>query len=317
MSLQATLYKDRGALPYTAVAALARGDVIHLPDGRAAVIPIETDAAKTVEPQIEGIFILPKTASIALLAGGDAYWDVSAGKVNFRADAGTPDFYIGTVAEDADGADTTCKVKLNEITRYDIELGTDKQTWTQALTGSGPPTIVNLAGGTVDMNIINTNEAQCVSLMSDHSVPVSAKPIFECKLTRVAASNNTLDLDIGLASGVSTTDFEAVTTFAAIHLDGGDNDIDTHSDDNTTDRAPADSTINDVDGKFFEAWIDARDPTNVKFYIDGVLVDTSELKRVLSDGTALLKAVAMIEKTTGTATGEMRIRRMRVRSQTE
>lgn len=317
MSLQATLYKDRGALPYTAVAALARGDVIHLPDGRAAVIPIETDAAKKVEPQIEGTFILPKTASIALLAGGDAFWDVSAGKVNFRADTGTPDFYIGTVAEDAAGADTTCKVKLNEITMYDIELGTDKQTWTQALTGSGPPTITNLAGGTVDMNIINTNEAQCVSLVSDHSVPVSAKPIFECKLTRVAASNNTLDLDIGLASGVSTTDFEAVTTFAAIHLDGGDNDIDTHSDDNTTDRAPADSTLNDVDGTYFEGWIDARDKDDVKYYIDGILVDTSASKRVLSDGTALLKAVAMIEKTTGTATGEMRVRRMRVRSQVE
>jgi len=157
-----------------------------------------------------------------------------------------------------------------------------------------------------------------VTLISNHTVLPTAKPVMEFRMTRVAASSNAVDIDIGLASAVSTSDFDAVAVFAAVHLDGGDNDIDTHSDDGTTDRALADSSINDTDATYFEGWVDARDDTNVKIYIDGVLVDTSSLPLILTAALATgIRPVYSIEKSSSTATAEGQVTRMRVRTQAE
>ena len=306
------------SLNFTAVAACQQGDVVLLPGGVAGIVAGNVIAGQQAAAQVEGVVKLPKTASIYLLPGGDAYWDVSAAKVNFKAESGTNDFFIGSIVLDAVGSDTYCYVDLNRRTRHTIDLERGGQEWTEALTGSGPPTLAVRSGGVLKANIINTNEAQAVTVKSVNGIPFSAKPILETRFTRVAASNNTLDLDIAFASGVSTTDFEAVASFAAVHLDGGDNKILVHSDDGTTDRAPADSTYVDVDGTENEVWIDMRDDTNVKVYSEGRLVDTSASKLILTAAlTTTAYAVASIEKSTGTATGEMRVSRLRVRHQAE
>ncbi len=62
--------------------------------------------------------------------------------------------------------------------------------------------------------------------------------------------------------------------------------------------------------------IDGRDPANVLFYVDGILVDTSSAKRTLA-AAQNYAAVFMVEKTTGTAVGGGKVSRMRVRTQTE
>lgn len=318
MALQGNYIQDGNVMDFTPVAACAAGDVVQLPGGLAGLCSSAMVASQKGSVMVSGIVEIAKKANIALLAGGDVYWDVSASVANFKPDSGTTDFYVGTVAEDAAAAATTVKVRLNHVTRYEIDLERGGQEWTQVLTGSGPPTLTVMAGGYLKANIINTNEAQAVTLISNRTVLPTAKPIMEFKMTRVAASGSASDFDIGLASAVSTTDFDAVAIFAAVHLDGGDNNIDTHSDDGNVDRALADSGIDDVDGTYFEGWVDARDDTNVKIYIEGVLVDTSALPLVLTAALATgIRPVFSLEKSTGTETAEGRVSRMRVRTMAE
>jgi predicted RecA/RadA family phage recombinase len=67
----------------------------------------------TFEGQTEGVFTLPKTISEGDLAEGQPlYWDVANAKVTIDPSLGLP---IGTLAEAADTADTTCSVRLNGV----------------------------------------------------------------------------------------------------------------------------------------------------------------------------------------------------------
>ena len=316
MALQGQYIQDGCKMDFTPVAACLDGDVVLLPGGTAGICIGNIAAEQIGAVQVSGIVKLEKTTSMVLLVGGDAYWDVSASKVSYKADAGTNDFFIGRVTADATSSDTTCYVELNKRSRHIIDLHGADQEWTNAITGAA--TLAVYPGNIVRANLINTSEAECVTVMSKRTVLPTHKPILEARLSRIAASSNAVDIDVGLASGVSTSDFDAVAAFVAVHLDGGDNDIDTQSDDGVTDRALADSTINDTDATFFEVWIDCRDTANCLVYINGVLVDTSSLKLVLTDAlTTPLAAVISIEKTSGTATAELQVSRLRVRHQAE
>lgn len=313
--MESTFNQEGHVIDYLAIAAVTNGQIVQLPDGRAAQIKGDADAGEYVGAQVHGVITVPKTTGIALLVGGDAYWDISANKAHFRQESGVGDFYLGMVRADAASAATEVQIDLNKCARYEFNYGMDGQPWTaEELTGTGGAHLV-LPGGADRMTLSNANEAQQLGLKGTKGLPASANPIFEAKVTRVSASNDTVDIDVGLASGTHATDFESVTAFVAVHLDGADNDIDTHSDDGTTDRAPADSTINDVDATPFEIWIDCRDDADVKFYIDGVLVDTSASKRILTAAVGtVLYPTAMIEKTAGTATAEFVVHRMRART---
>lgn len=300
---------------YTCVASVYHGQVVQLADGRAAVTAGSASAGKIVGAMVRGIFQVAKTTGIALLAGGDVYWDLSANKAHFRPEAGTGDFRIGTVHSDAASADTTVYIVLNGVSNYTIDLGDPGQEWTVGSVAGTTATTINLPGGTAQLNILSTSEAQGCAVVSNRSIPASAKPIFEARVAKFSASGSDVDFDIGLAAGSHASDFETVTVFAAFHTDGGDDNWDTHSDDGTTDRAPADSTVDMVDDTYDELWVDCRDDTDVKYYINGVLVDTSASKRILTAGlTTALKAVAMVEKSTGTQTAEFRVSRMRART---
>jgi len=304
---------------FTPVAACNSGDVVQLPGGLAGVCTTDIAAGIQGAARIDGVYKLTKTASIALLIGGDMWWDVSAGKGNFKGDLASTDYKFGTVHADAIGADTYCYGRLNGTTNYDIDLSNDSSGWVAEELAAGVAGAVNAhPGGGAQIVISADSEVQANVLRSVRTVLVSSKPIFETIFTRSATTDAANDLDIGLATGGHASDFETVADFAAFHLDGDDLNIDTHSDDGGTDRAPADSTIDHVEGTFGEYWIDARDDTNVKFYVDGILVDTSSTKRILTAALARgVAAVAMIEKTTGTSVGGMRITRMRVRKQAE
>lgn len=306
------------SLDYTAVAAVVAGDIVQHPSGLAGIVNYDAAAGAKTSVRVSGVVTLPKTTNIALLQGGDAYWDVSAGKTHYRPEAGTPDYFVGGILADANAAATTVDIVLNSRTRYTIDLERGGQEWTpEELTGTGGSYNV-LPGVPVQLVLSNANEAQQVALKSVHTIPASAKGIAEFRVAQFAASDNTVDIDFGIASGSHATDFEAVTAFAAFHQDGGDVNISTHSDDNTTDRAPADSTLDHVDDAYSEYWIDFRDDTNVLFYVNGVLVDTSATKRILTGAlaTAML-LILMMEKTAGTATGEVRASRMRARTLAE
>lgn len=303
---------------FTAVAALLAGDVVNLPTGRAGVVVTDVATGRLGSAHVSGMFKVAKTDLIAFLQGGDVYWDVSAAKAHFRPESGSIDFKIGTVYNDALGADAYVHFSLNGRTNYPIDLngGGDAPDFTVGAVAGTTATVVNLVGGMAQINIAATSEAQGAAVVSNHGVLGSNKPIAEFRVAKYSASGTAIDMDWGIATGSHASDFESITAFAAFHQDGGDDVIDTHSDDNVTDRAPATSGISLVDDTYAEYWLDARDDTNVKFYVDGILVDTAASKRILTAALASsLKLILEVEKTTGTETAELRCSRARMRTQ--
>ena len=319
---ESTNVQNGCVVDYTAVAAIVAGDVIRTTGGLAGVVPCAVDAGRLAGAVVEGIVSLAKTANIVFLAGGDVYWDVSAGKAHFRPESGTPDFYVGVCVEDAAASATTVKVALNKVQRYDIDLERGVNPgdgWTNEATNGLGVTVQGIVEGVYKAEFDAVAEAAQAALYSRHGLPNSAKLIFEGRVAVYDKGDNAaLDIDFGLASASHATDFEAIAALVAAHIDGNTLDIKVHSDDGTTDVAPVDSTIDAVDDTFFEVWIDCRNLADVQVYVNGVDAVPAGTTLVLSAAAATaMYPIIMIEKTNDDTVADVRVSRMRVRSQTE
>lgn len=294
----------------TLAAAASAGEVRQLSNGLAAVMQgLNSASSGDVRSfKTEGQFVLTKAAGVVLLDGGRAYWDHSANAVTYKK-VNDRDFYVGRVVGDAASADTECVVNLNVDPKPQINLLTDGAlsvaTGTAAAGGFGLPAV---RGGVPSLSLTATSEAQCVDLLSVDRVALSSNPIAEFVI-RLGANGSTsaVDLNLGLANGTSTTDADAIAESAFFHIDGGALDVFAESDDGTTEVAAIDTTINITEGAAvanrMEFWLDGRDPSNVKYYIDGaeVLAATSNLGNIAA-ATGPLGLLVHLEKTTGTAT---------------
>lgn len=306
----ATYLRGRDEPRLTTAAALDPGQIIQMQDGRAGVVNTASGASvgDRVTVTTAGQFTVTKTSGVVLLDGGRAYWDHSANAVTFRK-VNDRDFYLGRVVGDAASADTTCVVNLNVNPPADIDMLRDGAlsvaTGTAAAGGFGLPVPY---GGALGLSLTATNEAQCVDLLSVDRVALSSNPIAEF-IVRIAAngSTNAVDLSIGLANGTSTTDADTITESAFFHIDGGATTIFAESDDGTTEVAATDTTTTFTAGSAVanrkEFWLDARDPSNVKYYVDGVevLSATANLGNI-AVATGPLGLLVHLEKSSSTAT---------------
>ena len=304
---------------FTPTTAVVAGQVVQLPDGRAAVAPRSIPASTLGAVQVCGLARLDKAASIVILAGGRVYWDASANKATFRT-VNDADFYLGTAAADAASSATTVDVFLNVMQQNTIDAingpSLSVATGTAAAGGFGLPQVY---GGARALTLTATNEAQCVDLLSVDRVSVTSNPILEAQV-RIGANGSTsaVDFNIGLANGTSTTDADAITESVFFHVDGNSLDLLAESDDGTTEVSATDTTVNVTAGSAVanrvEFWIDARDPADVKLYVDGVRV-LSATAFVLTAATGPLGALAHLEKTSSTATaGPVYIDRLTIRT---
>jgi predicted RecA/RadA family phage recombinase len=294
-----------------ATAVLAAGAMIQDYDGKAGLVAGLNAVAigDTYTLQKEGVVELDKTASIVLLAGGRAYWDRANSKVTFKRVTGG--FYIGTVQADAASADATVLVNLNKYPINRIQW--DDDIWTTVLVGAATAA-KDAAGNRTKLAVIATNEAEKSDALSNEVIAIADGPILEARFTLVAnGSDATVDINFGLANGTNATDADAITEHVFFHVDGASQVINAQSKDGTTTVAAVTTTISAVDGTFQEFWIDARDPANVKLYIDGVRVLSGSTFK-LNAGTGPMKALVHIEKTTGTATGSVGVEFLNVRS---
>lgn len=292
---EAKLLRGRHEQRKVASAAIVSGEVHQLSDGRAGAYT-GLDAAASgdnLNMTTQGQFTLPKTTSMVLLKGGRAYWDHSANKVHFKP-VNDRDFFIGTVAADAAAADTTCVVNLNVEPKYEIELG--KGTWTQT-DSLGLGTLHKIGGEGVRMEFDAVAEAALASLLSDRSFLLTANAIAEFKINIVGNGDDAaLDINVGLANAGHATDADSITESVFIHVDGNVLNILAESDDGTTEVTATDTTIDYVEGTYFECWMDLRDPADIQIYVDGVLV-LAGTTFVLTDATGPLKALIHVEKT--------------------
>lgn len=320
MTAEATYLNDADTVNLTATAALASGEVIQVPDGRAGVVQGLAGIAAGAEASVlvRGVVTVQKTTAINILAGGRVYWDRSAGKAHFRPQSG--DFYMGTAYEDSldVAAGATVKVVLNEKQRnlVDFDGAPNGTLWTFGVTdGLGVVAATPTARTILAFDAVaEVAMAAMYPANTAQHAPLADGPICEMKVAIFDIGDNAvLDINFGIANETHATDFDTVAESVVFHLDGTALDILAESDDGTTEVAATDTTVDAVDDTYFEVWIDARDPADVQLYIDGVNVLPASVFK-LDAATGPLFPIVHMEKTSDDSTADLRVEFVRMRT---
>lgn len=304
-------------LDYVPDADITAGEVVQLRSGLAAVFPtaVDFDIAQTGAGIVEGVVRLDKAANIILLEGCRVFWDHSANVATFAA-ANDRDFYVGFAAADAAAADTYVDVVLNRNPSYVVDVAADP--FTTATTGTAVVGEAGFSGpkryGSAHRLLLTaTSEVQKVDILSDAGFAAGANAIVEFEVNVISdGSGSAPDFNIGVASATHGTDADSIAISAFVHLDGNSVNILAESDDGTNETAATDTTIDYAEGTPFTGWIDLRDMSSVKFYINGARV-LSGTTFNMSAATGNLFLLAHLEKTTGTDTYDVKINRFRAR----
>lgn len=316
---EATKYQDSGSvIDYTPDAAVSGGEVTQLADGRAAVLPVDLASGELGAAEAVGIWSVTKAANIAFLKGTDVFWDHSANAATYKP-VSDRDFWLGTAAEDTAASASEVKVNFNVAAQYKVDLNRDGfksvLAGTAAAGGFGYP--VEL-GGTTVFELTATNEAQKVDLLSVQGFAPGANWIAEGKFRVISDGAGTAaDLSLGVASGTNATDADSIAESAFVHLNANDTNIYAESDDGTNEVAATDTTIDYTEGSDaaneVEFWIDGRDPSSVKFYVNGAQVLAATTFN-MSAAAGPLFLLAHLEKTISTDTYKIAVDKLRVRT---
>jgi predicted RecA/RadA family phage recombinase len=311
---EAALYKDADTITILAPAALASGQVVQLPDGRAGyVMGLKAVAAgDPVEIQVGGQAVVAKAANVEILPGDELRWDRSANTATPLDAIADADFLIGTAVDGAAAADTTVVVALNKRPVYQIDIFRDRSDSVIVKT-SGTPA-VTWTPGCVTLALSATDEIQKVDVLSAAAIPVGVPFIAEGRVAVFDIGDNTaLDFNIGLANATHASDADEITESVFFHLDGSALDIKAESDDGTTEVAATDTTVDAVDDTFFDFRIDARDLSDIKLYINGVRVLATKTFK-LDKATGPIKLLVHMEKSANATSGEIRVAHLAIRT---
>ena len=313
----AILVKDNNANSMEIVApeVISPHEILQMPDGRAGVgtkVSGNVVAGDVSTHQLAGQFTITKTASVVILDGAPLYWDRSANSATpLHALAGA-DFYLGVAVGDAASAATTVVVDLNLQPAYTIDAMADMVD----IVNVGDAAVTMLPGA-ANMNIAATSEAEKTDILSQMSVPVvsgSAIPfIVEGRIAIIdTPSGAATDFNIGLANATHATSADSITEYVFLHFDNALNIL-AQSADGTTTTSAVDTTVDAVEGTYFDFAFDCRDLDDIQIYINGVLV-LPDSDFTLADATGPIKLLAHIEKTTGTEVGILRVAELTIRA---
>lgn len=310
---------DPNTIDYTPTAAMTGGEVIQMFDGRAAVIPVDVASGAKGAATATGIFKIAKAANLVWIQGGPLWWDHSANAAtpNEPIGAGNRDFYLGTAYDDALAADTEGYVNLNVRPSYIIDSTQDVGATAIVLT-AGTPDLVG-RGGMMHARFSETAEAQKVDWLSGRSFTLASNWIVEALVNVVVTCDADVgDLSIGVASATHASDADTIAESAFFHFDlGADLNIDAESDDGTTEVNATDTTLDFVVGTPVRLTLDGRDPSNVKYYVNGaeVLAATTNLGNIAA-ATGPLFALFHLEKSSNDSPGQVQCR-IKVRTMQE
>lgn len=300
----------------TPAAGYTVGQVLQLPDGRAAVVSGTKNltSGQAASLQVAGERTFAKTASVVCVEGAQMYWDRSANTATPLLAITGADFKVGTVVTDAAATATTVVVNLNCEPEYAIDLLRDPGT--SVAVGAGGPALT-VHPGYLKFALTTDAQDQKIDLLSDASVPVTIPFIVEGRIT-IADNGDTADLDInvGVANGTHATDADSITESVFLHFDGNDLKINAESDDGTTEVAATDTTIAHVEDTYFDFVMDCRDLTDIQIYINGVLALGASVFK-LNAATGPMKLLAHVEKYNATPNdtpGELRIQKLALRT---
>lgn len=283
--------------------ALDAGAIRHLRSGMSGWFNSTIGAATGDSANLStgDLITATKPNTIQFLDGVPVYWSPASQQTNFKAATNTQDFFLGTAYGDASLASTSMSVMMNTNPPplyYDWSLLRDECV---------PPVIVGTQGlntmGVFTYNaaprmiLSTTNQAQKMDLLAVKSFPVASRSIIRlCVNVLAGGAGGAQDFNIGVASGTNATDFDSITQYVALHINGNDNKIYFQSKDGTTTVAATDSTKTFTAGTPFEAWLDMRNPLSVGMYVDAVQVLVSTTFNVVAAALPWLPIVHL-EKT--------------------
>lgn len=194
--------------------------------------------------------------------------------------------------------------------------------WTKVETNALGVISSDQANGVLKFSADAVAEAATCSLyMVNSPVDIDKAPIFEAIVAVYDIGDDAaVDIDFGLASDTHATDFEAITAFAAFHLDGNNLSLNCHSDDGTTDTAAVDTTVDLVDDTFYAFKIDCADKSDVKFFYRPLTTQSwtpvaTGTTFDISAYTGALTPIVLVEKTSNDSTFDVRVDRIRVQAQ--
>jgi len=180
--------------------------------------------------------------------------------------------------------------------------------------GLSGPTDAENAGHTMAFDA--TAETALASCRTPHEVfPVDKGVTFEVELYLSDIGDDEMDVDWGLGTALTTNneadiDHADMVQLACFHLDGLVANILAQSDNNTTDVAAVDTTINNSLSVAKKFKIVVRPSGAVEFWIDGARVLSTTTFAVLS--TAMLAAFINMEKVTDAGVASLIFRNLRV-----
>ena len=99
-------------LDYTSATAKSAGEIVQLPDGRAAVVQRDLAASELGVVYVGGVFEVTKATGTAYTEGDPLVWDASADEAVAGRGA-VEDFLLGATHADAASGDTSMKIRLN------------------------------------------------------------------------------------------------------------------------------------------------------------------------------------------------------------
>ncbi|OWY60182.1 hypothetical protein B7486_70550, partial [cyanobacterium TDX16] len=158
--------------------------------------------------------------------------------------------------------------------------------------------------------------AQKVDWLSGRSFTLASNFVLDALVNVVETCDADVgDLSIGVANATHASDADSITESAFFHFDlGADLNIDAESDDGTTEVNATDTTLDFVVGTPVRLKIDGRDPSNLKYYVNGVevLAATANLGNI-AVATGPLYALFHLEKSSNDSPGQVQAR-IRVRT---
>lgn len=307
MTVEAAFYKEGEAIDWTPTAAVSAGEVIRLPDGRAAFAPTAIAAGVQGALQVCGIINVAKTASMVMLKGSKVYWDHSASAASLLFGANTADIFLGTVIETAASAATTVKVALNREPKYTLALQDGFSSIPIPAITANPQGHMFSVGNGVNAVFDTAAEAQKWDALSTRGVAVGTKGILQALVcVNTNGDDAAFDLNVGMASGTHATDAGSIAESLFVHINGNDLNIYLESDDGTTEVAETDTTVDFVVGTPFLVQWDLTDNEDIQAYINGVNVLPSSVFK-LNAATGPLKLLFHMEKTANDSPGNVTV----------
>lgn len=310
---EAVLKVCGGAINVTTAAARTGGEVVSLPDGRAAVYPIDVATGTLGAPQVSGIATVTKPTAFVYLAGQEIYWDYSANATCLYP-VDDKDFYLGVVQKDTASTDLTCKVALN--VRASCVFNSVRDAGRSIMVRTAGLADFLRSGGSHIATFSTTAEAQKMDLISVRSVPVASKWIYQAVGTVIADCDADVgDLSFGMADATHASDADSITTSAFFHINmsGADLKIYGESDNAAAEVAATDTTKVFAVGTPFHLMIDGRsgDGSALAYYVNGVRVLSSTAFTV-AGATGPLKALFHLEKSSNDSPGSVALDEMKL-----